>query len=219
MRLLLLEDDEALGDGLAGFLRAEGDVVDWFRQLQDVKLLSGEPYDALLIDWQLPDGSGLEWLRRLRRGGVDTPVIVLTARDQLADRIRGLDEGADDYLVKPFAPEELAARLRALRRRQAGQAHSWVRFGPVDIHLSHREVKVDGKEVDVTQREWQILEALVTRPGRLVSKSELEALILGFDQDIASNALEVHLSRLRRKLVHDLIETQRGRGYRWRVAS
>ncbi|MCB1997769.1 MAG: response regulator, partial [Rhodoferax sp.] len=122
MRLLLIEDDDILGEGLADYLRAEGHVVDWCRNLAAVDARRGEPFDVLLVDWQLPDGSGLQWLRHRRARGDSTPALMLTARDRLAERIEGLDAGADDYLVKPFAPEELSARLRAVSRRLAGAA-------------------------------------------------------------------------------------------------
>jgi two-component system OmpR family response regulator len=215
MRLLLLEDDPILGEGLRDFLRSEGHRVDWCQQLAAVEALQTEPYDAWLVDWQLPDGSGVDWLAGRRDRGESTPALVLTARDQLADRIAGLDAGADDYLVKPFAPEELAARLRAVSRRSgAGAARSRSRFGRVDVDLGARAVYADGDRVELTAREWAVLEALVLRAGRIVSKRELERLVHGFDSEIASNALEVHVSALRRKLGHELIDTVRGLGYR-----
>ncbi|MBI5333924.1 MAG: response regulator transcription factor [Burkholderiales bacterium] len=215
MRLLLLEDDAILGEGLSGFLRAEGHVVDWFQRLLDVPALDGEPYDAWLVDWQLPDGSGLDWLRGLRARGHATPALMLTARDRLADRIRGLDTGADDYLVKPFAPEELLARLRAVQRRVAGTASSGVTLrGGVTVDLHARAAFLDGERVDLTHREWSLLEALVQRAGRIVPKSTLEALLLGFGGELSSNAVEVHVSGIRRKLGHAVIETVRGLGYR-----
>jgi len=214
MRLLLLEDDAILGDGLAEFLRTEGHVVDWCKRLLDVHALQGEPYDVLLVDWQLPDGSGLDWIRTLRRQGVRTPVVMMTARDLLDDRIKGLDSGADDYLVKPFAPEELVARLRALQRRTTGAANARVQLGEVEVDLMARAVYRQGERIDVTQREWRVLEALLQRAGRVVSKSDLEALMLGLGGELASNSLEVHISRLRRKLGADVIETVRGMGYR-----
>jgi two-component system OmpR family response regulator len=214
MRLLLLEDDAILGDGISEFLRAEGHVVDWFVRLLDVVSLQGEPYDVLLVDWQLPDGSGLDWVGKLRGQGVRTPIFMLTARDLLSDRIKGLDSGADDYIVKPFAPEELVARLRAVQRRCAGAASSRVRLGAVELDLSAKAAFCDGGRVELTQREWQVLEALVARAGRLVSKNDLEALMLGFEGEVASNALEVHISKLRRKLGHQIIDTVRGLGYR-----
>lgn len=214
MRLLLIEDDDILGEGLRDFLRAEGHRVDWCRGLREVGAVRGEPYDALLVDWQLPDGSGLDWLREQRASGDTTPALILTARDLLADRIHGLDSGADDYLVKPFAPEELAARLRAASRRRAGTATSRRRFGNVELDLTARAAWVAEEPVDVTAREWAVLEALVLRAGRIVAKPELEKLVLGFDAELASNALEVHVSALRRKLGRELIETVRGLGYR-----
>ncbi|MEY2839270.1 MAG: hypothetical protein RJB60_1569 [Pseudomonadota bacterium] len=214
MRLLLLEDDAILGDGISAYLRSEGHVVDWCQRLLDVSALQAEPYDALLVDWQLPDGSGLDWIRTLRRQGTRTPILMMTARDRLSDRIQGLDTGADDYLVKPFAPEELVARLRALQRRSVGVASPRLRVGDVEVDLTAKAAWMEGARVDITQREWQVLEALVSRPGRVVSKTDLEALMLGLDGEVASNALEVHISRLRRKLGHGLIETVRGLGYR-----
>jgi two-component system, OmpR family, response regulator len=213
MRLLLIEDDRILGEGLRDFLRAEGHVVDWCRALRDTEALRSEPFDALLIDWQLPDGSGLDWLRAQRTRGQRTPALMLTARDLLHDRVQGLDAGADDYLVKPFAPEELVARLRAVLRRSAGMAAAQLSLGEVDVDLTARSVSVRGQRIELTGREWALLEALALRPGRIVAKSELERLMLGFDTVLSSNALEVHVSSLRRKLGHGLIETVRGMGY------
>ena len=214
MRLLLIEDDELLGEGLRDFLRADGHVVDWVRTLAAVDAYRGEPFDAWLVDWQLPDGSGLDWLRQRRAQGATTPALMLTARDVLADRLRGLDVGADDYLIKPFAPEELAARLRAVCRRSAGSASARVRLGAVEVDLKARCAWVDGLRAELTAREWAVLEALTLRAGRIVAKAELERLVLGFDAEVASNALEVHVSSLRRKLGHALVETVRGLGYR-----
>jgi two-component system, OmpR family, response regulator len=215
MRLLLLEDDTTLGEGLRDFLRAEGHRVDWCTRLADTRALRDEPYDAWLIDWQLPDGSGIEWLAARRAQSQTTPALVLTARDRLAQRIEGLDAGADDYLVKPFAPEELSARLRAVSRRSgAGAALSQRQFGDVGVDLAARSASVAGVRVELTAREWSVLEAMVLRAGRIVPKAELEKVVLGFDSVVASNALEVHVSALRRKLGRELIETVRGLGYR-----
>ncbi|MGR6804760.1 response regulator transcription factor [Sphaerotilus natans] len=214
MRLLLLEDDPILGEGLRDFLRVEGHGVEWFQRLGDAMLMAGEPYDALLVDWQLPDGSGIDWVRTLRRRGLSTPILMLTARDRLGDRINGLDAGADDYLVKPFEPEEMAARLRAVCRRSAGSASDLRRIGAVEIELSGRTARLEGRRVELTAREWAVLEALVLRAGRIVSKTDLDALVLGNDAEVVSNALEVHISALRRKLGRELIETVRGMGYR-----
>jgi two-component system OmpR family response regulator len=214
MRLLLIEDDEILGEGLRDFLLAEGHRVDWARGLTQTDAYRGEPYDAYLVDWQLPDGSGLDWLRARRGQGDSTAALMLTARDLLADRLRGLDSGADDYLVKPFAPEELAARLRAVCRRSAGTADARAVFGPVAVDLQARCALLDGQPVELTAREWTLLEALTLRAGRIVAKSELERLVHGFESELASNALEVHISSLRRKLGRHLVETVRGLGYR-----
>ena len=214
MRLLLLEDDDILGEGLCDFLRADGHVVDWCQRVAQARSLHDEPYDALLLDWQLPDGSGLEFLRARRARGDLTPALMLTARDRLDDRLEGLDGGADDYLVKPFAPEELLARLRAVLRRSSTAGAACVVVGPVSIDLAARTVMQDGQRVDVTAREWSVLEALARRAGRIVPKQDLERLVLGFQSELASNALEVHVSALRRKLGRELIETVRGLGYR-----
>ena len=214
MRLLLLENDTLLGDGLRDYLQGDGHVVDWCRSLGETQGLQAEPFDALLVDWQLPDGSGLDWLRARRARGDTTPALMLTARDRLQQRIEGLDGGADDYLVKPFAPEELAARLRALGRRMSGGGGALRLFGAVEVDLTARAVRAHGARIDLTAREWAVLEALVLRAGRIVPKLDLERLVLGFEAELASNALEVHVSALRRKLGRDLIETVRGLGYR-----
>jgi len=216
MRLLLLEDDPILGEGLRDFLAAEGHVVDWCRHLAAARAaLQGEPFDAWLLDWQLPDGSGRQWLGELRRAGQQTPAMLLTARDELADRIDGLDAGADDYLVKPFAPEELAARLRGLLRRQQGGSQGLRLLHGLQVDLAGRRAWAAGAAVELTAREWAVLEALGLRAGRWVGKDALERLVLGFDGEPASsNALEVHVANLRRKLGRDSIESRRGMGYR-----
>ena len=214
MRILLIEDDELLGEGLRDFLRVDGHAVEWVRRLGEIDRYRGEPFDAYLVDWQLPDGSGLDWLDAQRRRDDRTPALLLTARDQLDDRLRGLDRGADDYLVKPFAPEEMAARLRAVCRRSAGSAGARVRVGGVEVDLVARCAWLDGERIELTSREWSVLEALTLRPGRIVGKDELERLVVGFESELASNAIEVHVSSLRRKLGRDLVETVRGLGYR-----
>ncbi len=214
MRLLLLEDDALLGEGLRDFLRAQGHVVDWCCTIAQAQGMRGEVFDALLLDWQLPDGSGLDWLKSQRARGDATPALMLTARDLLHDRLNGLDGGADDYLVKPFAPEELAARVRVVGRRLSGSAKGFAEFGPVRIDLRAKSSSRDGQRIDLTAREWAVLEALTLRAGRIVPKSELEQIVLGLDAELASNALEVHVSSLRRKLGRELIETVRGIGYR-----
>lgn len=214
MRLLLLEDDAILGEGLRDFLQTDGHRVDWCKRLCEAKALTGEPYDALLVDWQLPDGSGLDWVRSIRRQGISTPVVIMTARDLLSDRVRGLDGGADDYLVKPFEPEELTARIRAVRRRVSGSASALLAFGDVRLDLTGKVAFLHDVRADLTAREWAVVEALALRAGRLVPRSELEALVLGLDNEAASNTLEVHISSIRRKLGRGVIETSRGLGYR-----
>lgn len=214
MRLLLLEDDTILGEGLRDYLRSEGHGVDWFVALRDVQAVAGEPYDAWLVDWQLPDGSGLDWLAAQRRQGASTPAFLLTARDGPGDRVHGLDSGADDYLVKPVDPAELAARLRALQRRRSGVQQALRLPGAVSVDLGGRSVRVAGGRVELTAREWALVEALALRPGRIVPKAELERLLLGAEAEVLSNALEVHVSSVRRKLGRDCIETVRGLGYR-----
>ncbi|MFN5880779.1 MAG: response regulator transcription factor [Burkholderiales bacterium] len=214
MRLLLLEDDPLLGEGLRDYLRAEGHVVEWCTSIAQAQALHDEPIDVLLIDWQLPDGSGVQWLGRERARGMDAPARVLTARDRLDDRIRGLDEGADDYMVKPFAPEELAARIRAMGRRHASSGRSIMQFGDIQIDLAARTVSAQGHGIYLTAREWAVLEALARRSGRIVPKADLERLVLGSEGEVMSNALEVHVSALRRKLGRQLIDTVRGLGYR-----
>jgi len=216
MRLLLLEDDLTLGEALQDFLRLDGHVVDWCQNLSQASMLVNEPYDIWLLDWNLPDGSGVDWLHRQRTKGMTIPAIVLTARDQLQDRICGLDSGADDFLVKPFAPEELSARLRAFSRRISGSAER-KRIGQVEVDMTAKSVWLDGALVDLTAREWAVLEALVLRAGRIVAATDLEALVMGLEGEIASNVLQVHIHKLRSKLGKSLIETVRGLGYRLRA--
>jgi two-component system, OmpR family, response regulator len=214
MRLLLLEDDPILGEGLRDFLQHEGHTVDWVVRLLDLARVAKRPFDVLLVDWQLPDGSGLAWIKSLRETGDTTPAIMMTARDLLEDRIQGLDTGVDDYLVKPFRPEELAARIRAVRRRAVGSASSRLVFGKMEVDLATKTALVGRVAADLTAREWALIEALALRAGQFVSKHELDRLFKGDDAEAASNALEVHVHNLRRKLGREAIETVRGRGYR-----
>lgn len=214
MRLLLIEDDALFAEGLRDYLRSQGHVVDWCNSLGKASALRSEPFDAWLVDWQLPDGSGVQWVKAHRERGDTTPAVMLTARDQLVDRIAGLDAGLDDYLVKPFAPEELAARLRAVNRRSAVPTGGQQVVGDVRIDLTARAVFVNDQMVVLTAREWAVLEALTLRAGRIVSRSDLERLVTGFETELASNAVEVHISALRRKLGRELIHTVRGLGYR-----
>ncbi len=217
MRLLLVEDDRTLGDAVRAHLESEGHIVDWVITAAQARAAAGDEFDAILLDWQLPDGSGVQWLRDLRaqRGPNRTrPVLMLTARDLVADRVQGLDAGADDYLVKPFELAELSARLRALARRASGPTETRLCAGRIEVDPVARRVLADGRSVDVTAKEFALLEALIRRSGRIVSRSDLESLLYGFDAAVDSNAVEVHISNLRRKLGRDAIETVRGMGYR-----
>ncbi len=212
MRLLLIEDDALLGEGLHEFLATEGHAVRWCRSLGEVSAVEDQAFDAWLVDWQLPDGSGRDWVAQRRRARDRTPALMLTARDRIDDRIAGLDAGADDYLVKPFAPEELAARLRAVQRRQR-PATTFV-VGEATLDLEAHAASTPAGRVELTAREWTLVEALAQRAGRVVAKSDLEQLVLGAADPPSSNALEVHVSSLRRKLGRDVVETVRGLGYR-----
>lgn len=214
MRVLLLEDDEMLGAGLQAFLRHEGHRIDWCQHIAQAELLQNEPFDAFVVDWNLPDGSGLKWVRSLRSRGLTLPILIMTARDRLEDRVKGLDVGADDYLVKPFHPEELEARIRANCRRATPAALVGLRRGNVELDLAGHIATVDGEGVALTSREWRLLEVLIHRHGRYISKSDMDALVMGGESDLNSNAIEVHVSSLRKKLGRDLIETSRGVGYR-----
>jgi two-component system OmpR family response regulator len=220
MRLLLIEDDLTLGDAVRAFLKTRGHAVDWVTTVAAARAAAGSPFDVILLDWSLPDGSGVDWLRELRSGRGDdqhTPVLLLTARDSLNDRIEGLDAGADDYLIKPFQLAELAARIRATSRRAAGHATGILTIGEIALERAGQAVTLNGAPVDLTAREYALLEALMRRAGRILSRKSLEDLLYGFEADVASNTVEVHIASLRRKLGHDVIETVRGMGYRMRA--
>ncbi len=214
MNLLLLEDDQTFGSGLRDFLSLEGHTVDWATRLMDVARFFKNGHDVLLVDWQLPDGSGLAWVKSLRDTGDQTPVLMMTARDQLQDRIQGLDTGVDDYLVKPFRPEELLARIRAVQRRVKVAHDATVTIGGLEINFSAKTVSVGASPATLTDHEWRVVEVLARRPGVFVPTAELDRLIAGSERDLRSNALEVHIHNLRRKLGRSYIETMRGRGYR-----
>ena len=171
-------------------------------------------YDLILLDLMLPDGRGIGFLKSLRARGDVTPVIILTALDQVSDRIEGLNAGADDYLVKPFDLAELSARIGSVARRYSGNPNPIVTHGPLEIDLAARSVHRDGKPVQLTAREWALFEAFLARPGQLLSKAQLEEKLYAFDAEVESNTIEVHVSRLRKKLGTSVIETERGMGYR-----
>jgi len=215
MRVLLIEDDASLGEAVRDHIAGDGHAVDWVRRLDDAEAArTGVTFDLILLDLNLPDGRGLDFLRGLRKRGEATPVIILTAMDQISWRIDGLNAGADDYLVKPFDLSELSARLLAVSRRYGGNPNPLLTIGEVDIDLAHRVVTVAGGAADVTGREWAVLERLIRHPGAIVSKGQLEDTLYEFGAEVESNAVEVYVSRLRRKLGQGLITTVRGLGYR-----
>jgi two-component system, OmpR family, response regulator QseB len=217
MRLLLVEDDHLLGSGLAGGLHHHGHAVDWVRDgSQASAAVATTEFDAVVLDLGLPRLGGLDLLRRWRaqERGRALPVLVITARDRIADRVAGLDAGADDYMVKPVDLDELAARLRALARRRSGDAAPRIELGRVTIDPAARRVLLDDAEARVTARECAVLMALARRPGQTLSVEQLREALYSFDSAIESNAVEVHIHNLRRKLGRSIIETQRGFGYR-----
>lgn len=215
MRILVIEDDEVLRDGIAVGLGLEGFEVDAVATCADARLAAAcGDHSAAVVDIGLPDGSGLTMLADWRRGGSTLPVILLTARDMISDKIDGLEAGADDYLGKPFDLGELAARLRAITRRAAGRATASIIIGRLAIDEARRRVTLDGEDVPVSRREFSVIHALAERPGHVLSRSQLEDHIYGWQEEIESNTIEVHIHKLRAKLGRDVIETVRGQGYR-----
>ena len=214
MRLLLVEDDSMIGAAAQQGLRSEGHTVDWVRDGREAELAVGNGvYDLVLLDLGLPRRDGLSILRGLRAKGEDVPVLIVTARDAVSDRIAGLDAGADDYLVKPFDLDELSARVRAVLRRRAGRADSVMRRGSLELDTATRRVAWKGKDVTLSAREYALLEALADRPGAFLTRAQLEERLYGWDEEIASNAVEVHIHALRRKLDPGVIRNVRGMGY------
>ncbi len=214
MRILLVEDDAMVGESLREALRRQGLAADWVRDARAAEaVLSSEGFDAVLLDLGLPDRSGLEVLRGLRARGQGTPVIVLTARDALGDKVAGLDAGADDYLVKPFELEELMARLRAVTRRHAGRATPALEVADLRLDPATREVSRGGRAVLLSAREFALLQALMERPGAILSRAQLEDRLYGWGEELESNAISVYVHQLRRKLGDDLLHTVRGVGY------
>jgi two-component system response regulator QseB len=214
MRLLLVEDDSMIGEAARQGLRQEGHTVDWVRDGREAEAaVAAAPYDAVLLDLGLPRRDGLAILKSWRARGVGVPVLIITARDAVSDRVAGLDAGADDYLVKPFDLDELSARVRAVARRRSGRAESVVRIGELEIDTASRQVRWKGAEVNLSPREYALLEALANRPGAFLTRAQLEERLYGWDEEIASNAVEVHIHALRRKLDPELIRNVRGMGY------
>jgi len=215
MRVLIVEDDPLLGDALAVGLRQRGQVIDWFTKGADADAaLRATAYDAVVLDLGLPGGDGMEWLARWRARALDIPVLILTARDAVEQRIGGLDVGADDYLVKPLATDELMARLRAVVRRSTGRAQSVWQHGALEYDPATRVVRWNGQMVELTTRETDLLAALMKHPEHVLSKARLQALMYDWsDAEPESNTLEVHIHRLRRKIDPRIVRTVRGVGY------
>jgi two-component system OmpR family response regulator len=224
MRILLVEDDAGLGDAVRDHIAASGHLADWAQRLGEaVAFCEAQRYELILLDLMLPDGTGLEFLRQLRDGAragrplarnAAAPVIILTARDRITDRIAGLDAGADDYLVKPFDLAELSARINAVARRYSGNPNPTLHVAGFEIDVSGRTIIGPEGAISLSQREWVILERLLRKPNQIVTKSQLEDLLYSFDAEVESNTIEVYVSRLRKKLGRDMIETHRGLGYR-----
>jgi len=215
MRILLVEDEPLLGEAVQEHIAADGHAVDWVTRLDQARsALRAVDYALILLDLHLPDGRGMDLLRAIRRNEDLRPVIILTARDQINDRIEGLNAGADDYLVKPFDLNELSARVAAVSRRYSGNPNPLVRAGEVEIDTAARRVSHGNQDVTLTKREWAILDLLAHRARAVVSKQRIEEALYAFGSEIESNTVEVHVSRLRKKLGRQTIDTVRGVGYR-----
>jgi len=214
MRLLLIEDDELLGDGVKTGLSQNGYAVDWFKDgLAASQALRSESFDLVVLDLGLPKLSGLALLQQMREQGVDTPVLILTARETVEDRVKGLDSGADDYLTKPFDLDELCARLRALQRRFLHRADSKITFGEIMLDPAAHRVTFKGDELNLPRREFALLQKLLENAGTVLSRDQLTQSLYGWEEDVDSNTLEVHVCNLRKKFSNDLIRTIRGVGY------
>lgn len=214
MRILLVEDDPELGDGLTVGLRQAGFAVDWLRDGNSAdQALQSESFDFVVLDLGLPRLSGMEVLNRARGRGLTMPILILTARDATGDKVSGLDAGADDYLVKPIDLDELTARIRALTRRSAGRAAPLLTHGELSIDLAAHRVTLSGQEIELSSREFSLLQQLLENAGRVLTRTQLEQSLYGWRDEPDSNALEVHIHHLRKKLGSELIRTLRGVGY------
>ena len=214
MKLLLVEDDALLGDGVRAGLKQAGFAVDWVQDGLAAKVaLDSEEYDLLVLDLGLPKLSGMDLLKSVRAKCASLPVLILTARDTVADRVAGLNAGADDYLVKPFDLDELIARLNALLRRSAGQVELTLQHGAIELTPASHQVRLAGTDVSMSAREFSLLHTLLLHTGRVHSREQLEQTLYGWGEEVESNAIEVHVHHLRKKLGSDLIRTLRGVGY------
>jgi DNA-binding response OmpR family regulator len=215
MRLLLVEDDRQLGAGIRKALMRDGDHVDWLTDgAQALAAIRREKFELIILDLQLPGKDGISVLQSIRREGIITPVLIMTARDTVDERVLGLDTGADDYVVKPVELKELRSRVRALSRRSHGFASPEIVLGELRLDDSRKQVWFRGVAVEMNRREFSLLSLFINRPGQVLERRQLEEALYGWDDGIASNALEVHIHHLRRKLDSKLIQTVRGVGYR-----
>jgi len=218
MRVLIVEDDPILSDGLRAGLGLAGWTIDAVASCAYARAaLQTSKFDAVVLDLMLPDGSGLDLLQELRAAGDVTPIVLLTALDRVVDRVKGLDTGADDYLGKPFDLDELVARVRAAARRGEGRAAPCQKSGGLVLDPARLAVTLDSKPINVSRREFAVLSALAERPGVIRSKTELEDRLYGWQEEVESNAIEVHIHNLRAKIGREVIETVRGLGYRLKV--
>jgi len=224
LRVLLIEDDRAIGSAVRDHVAADGHGVDWAQTIEGAhEFLAVAGYEVILLDMALPDGTGIDLLRAIRSGdkrvtqshlgAADTPVVIISAQDQISTRIEGLNAGADDYLVKPFDLSELSARLAAVMRRSVGRVSPERVFGPVRVDFASRSISRDGQPVEITAREWAVLERLTRRRNARVSRAELEESLYEFGAEVESNTVEVYISRLRKKLGREFVTTLRGIGY------
>ncbi|ADT88877.1 response regulator [Vibrio sp. Vb2880] len=214
MRLLLVEDDVLLGRSMVTSLSRHGYTVDWVERGSGVEtVLKTEQFMAVILDLTLPDIDGLMVLRHIRRAGFTLPILILTARDDIDDRVKGLDGGADDYLIKPFALEELMARLRVLIRRQSGYCDTRIDVGELSLSLSEQSVDFQGNRLKLTNNEFKLLASLMTHAGRVLSKEQLQQSLHGWDEGASDNAIEVHIHNLRKKVSNHVIKNIRGVGY------
>ena len=214
MRILLVEDDQSLGDGMCIALRREGFVVDWLTDgVQALQAIEQESFDLVILDLGLPRMDGMSVLNKVRDKDIDIPILVLTARDAIEDRVSGLDAGADDYVVKPFDIVEIKARIRAIVRRSKGRAVTTISHGEIEVHPDSMRAVYQGQDVSLTRREFVLLQELISRPGHVFTRDAIIQSLYGWGEEVESNALEVHIHHLRKKFYSGLIRTIRGVGY------
>ncbi len=216
MRILIVEDDKIIGDGLLTALKIEGYAIDWVEDKESaIVAMETHKYDMVLLDLDLPDGSGLDLVIEIRKKKDSLSILILTAYDTTSYKIRGLDAGADDYLIKPFKLEELKARIRALYRRREGRTHPILKVGRIELNPASKEVSIDGTLISLGSKEFVILQLLMDKPTEVISKQEIEDNIYGWGMEIESNTIEVHVYKLRKKLGKKTIETIKYVGYRF----